>query len=91
MDITNAELARRLTDFRVETQSDLGEIKNHLDKLVPREVYDAQRTAAERQVSALETRIAALEGRARWLIGTLVIPVVIVIIQWLLAAKGVRP
>ncbi len=89
--ITNAELARRLDDRFGLLRDDLHEINTKIEKLVPREVYDAQRQAAIERTTALEQRIAALETRSRWLIGSIIIPIVIVVINALLSAKGVKP
>ena len=89
--ITNAELARRIEHLAVGLHDDLREIKGVIDRLVPREVYEAQRAAATERVSALETRIVALETRSRWLIASVIIPIVIVVLTWLLTAKGVKP
>ena len=82
--ITNAELARRLEHLGGDLHDDLKELKSTIDKLVPREVYEAKHTALEKRVEVLETR-------ARWLIASIVVPVAIVVLQWILAAKGVKP
>jgi hypothetical protein len=86
--VTNAELARRLEHLGTDLHDDLKEIKQ---TLLPREVYEAQRVAADQQVDALKARVAALESRGRWLVGAVLIPIGIVILNWLLIAKGVKP
>jgi hypothetical protein len=88
--ITNAELARRMEHLGSDLHDDLREIKAVIDKLVPREVYQAERIAADQRVEALQSRVAALESRGRWLIGVVIIPIVIVVLGWLLTAKGVK-
>jgi hypothetical protein len=88
--ITNAELARRMEHLGTDLHEDLREIKAVIDKLVPREVYEAQRVAADQRVEALQSRVATLESRGRWLMGVVIIPIVLVLLNWLLTAKGVK-
>ena len=82
--ISNAELARRLEHLGGDLHDDLKDLKATIDKLVPREVYEAKHTALEKRVEVLETR-------ARWLIGVIIVPVAMFVLQWFLAAKGVKP
>jgi hypothetical protein len=88
--ITNAELARRLEHLGTDLHDDLREIKTVIDKLVPREVYEAQRVAADQRMETLKSRVDTLESRGRWLMGVVVIPIVLVLLNWLLTAKGVK-
>jgi hypothetical protein len=89
--ITNAELARRMEHLGTDLHDDYKEIKTVIDKLVPREVYTAERAADHQQVEALKARVAVLESRGRWLLGAVVIPIIVVILGWVLTAKGVKP
>jgi hypothetical protein len=100
--ISNAELARRLGDLRSDLHDDLGEIKRQLSQLVPREVYDAHRAAFDERIrfqaqlqeglrkdfdAAADERRQAL----RLVVGSVAVPIIIVIVQILLSIKGVKP
>ena len=89
--ITNAELGRRIEHMGSELHDDLARIEALTAKLLPREVYEAQRVAADQQVQSLANRVAALESRGRWLVAAVIIPIVVVVLNWLLTAKGVKP
>ncbi len=99
--ITNAELASRLGDLRADLHDDLGEIKQQLARLVPREVYDAHRAAFEQRLSVLEQRQTAADKAAddheethrtsnRYVISAIIVPVIAILVQLLLSAKGVH-
>lgn len=94
-EVTNAELGRRLDEMRSDIHEDLRELKQQVDKLVPREVYDAQRSAMEARIANLEATCKALgdqwRGAIRWVVGTVAVPVVVLIVQILLTIKGVKP
>jgi hypothetical protein len=62
-EVTNAELQRSLDLLRSDLHDDLGEIKQQLARLVPREVYDAHRAAFEQRLATQDQHIAALEQR----------------------------
>lgn len=90
-EVTNDELARRLDDRFGILRDDIHEINQKLEKFVPRELHDAQRQAASDQMASLRTRIDALESRSRWLVASVIIPTVLVLLNWWLTAKGVKP
>lgn len=91
IDFSNADIARRIDDVNQrmdhlssDIRDDMAEIKADLKLKVGRDVYDAQQVELRR-------RIEALEARARWVVATVIVPLVIVIVQWLLSARGVKP
>jgi hypothetical protein len=89
--ISNAELGRRIEHMGGELHDDLARIEKLTSQLLPREVYEAQRVAADQRVDALAARVAALESRGRWLLAGIIMPIIVVVLNWLLTAKGVKP
>lgn len=89
--ITNAELGRRIEHMGSELHEDLARIEKLADQRVPREVYTAERAADHKQVEALAARVVALESRGRWLLAGIIMPIIVVVLNWLLTAKGVKP
>ena len=91
-DITNAELARRLEQFRRDVHEDLADIGRRMDAYVLREVYQAERLAMETRITVLEGRVRDGEeqrrGMTRWLISAVVIPTVVLIVTVFLNLRG---
>lgn len=93
--ISNAELARRLDDRVGTLRDDIHDLKTEVAKLVPRELYDAHRSALESRVTNLEASNKALDEKwrsaVRWVAGAVAFPLIVLIIQILLSTKGVKP
>ena len=91
-EITNAELARRLDDFRRDIREDLAEIKLRQDQYVLREVYHADQRALLAKVDGLDRRQDATEEQARtarrWLVSAIVMPAIVLVVQVILALRG---
>lgn len=91
-EVTNAELARRLDDFRRNVHDDLGDISRRLDQYVLQAVYNAEMLGRDARVAALEQRVKDGEEQrrqlARWLIGAIVVPAVVLLAQVVLALQG---
>lgn len=88
--VTIPELARRLDDRLGDVREDLHDLKVEVAKLVPRELYDAHRQADAAEIRTLKEQVASLESRARWLVAAVVVPILLVVLNWLLTAKGVK-
>lgn len=88
---TNDELARRIEHLHTDLHDDLGRIEVQLARLVPREVYDAHRVADAARSTALEKRVEALEGRGRWLVASVIMPIISIVVMVWLSAGGVKP
>lgn len=88
----DSALARELAQFREDLREDLTEIKADLGKLLPREVYDLRDKQIEGRLDALERdRKAAAEQRSsdrRWLMGVVVVPVILTLVQIWLSMRG---
>ena len=91
-DITNAELARRLDEMRRDVREDLADISRRQDTLVPREVYQSDKTGLDARITLLETRLRDSEdqrrGMTRWLISAVVLPAVALIVTIVLNLQG---
>ena len=91
-EITNAELARRLDDFRRDIRDDLAEIKNRQDQYVLREVYAADQRALNAKVDTLDRRQDATEEQSRtarrWIVTAIVVPAIVLVVQVILALRG---
>lgn len=91
-EITNAELARRLDDFRSNIHDDLSDIKRQLAQYVLEAVYRAEMAGRDRRMDALEQRVKDGEEQrrtlVRWLIGAIVVPAVVLLVQIILALQG---
>lgn len=91
-EITNAELARRLESVHHELHDDLADIKHQLAQYVLQAVYHAEMRDRDRRVDALEQRVKDGEDQrrqlARWLIGAIVVPAVVLLAQIVLALQG---
>lgn len=82
-------LAQRIDHLRDDMHDDLGEIKDQLKSLLPREVYEVRHQQLRDRVSALEAaRVEDAKQRRsdrRWIVGVVVVPVVIAVVQIALA------
>lgn len=91
-EVTNAELARRLESFHHELHDDLADIKRQLAQYVLQAVYNAEMSGRDRRVDALEQRVKEGEEQrrqlVRWLVGAIVVPAVVLVVQIILALQG---
>lgn len=91
-DVSNAELARRLDSFQRDVHADLGEIIRRMDSYVLREVYTEAKARQEDRLAALEQRVKDGEEQRRqhlrWLVGAIVVPTVVLVVQLVLAIQG---
>ena len=91
-EVSNAELARRLDDFRRNVHDDLSDISRRLDQYLLQAVYHAEMQGRDARVAALEQRVKDGEEQrrqlARWLIGAIVVPAVVLLAQIVLALQG---
>lgn len=91
-EITNAELARRLEDFRRNVHEDLSDISRRLDQYVLQAVYQAEQAGRDRRIDALEQQIKNGEEQrrtlVRWVVGAIVVPAVVLLAQVILALQG---
>ena len=77
---TLGEVVRRLDSVRQDLKEDINQLGKRMDSKVDQQVYDLRHAALEARVTAVERR--AVEGEARivatrrWIIGTIIIPVV---------------
>jgi hypothetical protein len=103
---TNDELARRIEHLGTDLHDDLSRIELQLSRLVPREVYDANREADKARITNLESRAdtseaerkrdvkAAAERQAqmmRWVIAMVVVPLLSIVVNFWLSTRGVKP
>jgi hypothetical protein len=76
--VTDEAIGREIRQLREDTKSGLGDIKNELSKLLPREVYDAKHTALVQRVETLERDAERAEAERtanrRWFIASVVVP-----------------
>lgn len=76
--MTDEAIGREIRQLREDTKSGLGDIKNELSKLLPREVYDAKHTALVQRVETLERDAERAEAERtanrRWFIASVVVP-----------------
>lgn len=91
-EITNAELARRLDDFRRDVHDDLGDVKRQLAQYVLQAVYNAEMGGRDRRLDELERAVKEAEEQrrtlTRWVISAIVVPAVVLLVQILLALQG---
>jgi hypothetical protein len=87
-EVTNAELARGLD----RVHKDLSEISRRLDQYVLQAVYTAEMRDRDRRLDALERDIQAVEDQRRalfrWVVGAVVVPAVVLLVQIVLAVRG---
>jgi len=91
-EITNDELARRLSDIRNEVRDDLAEIRRAQERYVLREVHDAKMSGVNDRITRIEVTSAQHEeqrrGDRRWFIAAIVMPAVAVLVTLFLALRG---
>lgn len=92
-------LARELAQFREDMHTDLADLKAELGRLLPREVYDLKHQQLLDRNQQLSARIDAVEqarrddakqrrADRRWLIGAVVIPMVVLVVQIIVSLRG---
>lgn len=85
-------IARELSQLRADMHDDFADVKAKIAELVRADVYELQRSALDRRITALETQRAedARQRRSdrRWLIGVVVVPVVVAVVQIVLSLRG---
>lgn len=90
--MTDDALAQRIDHLRDDMHDDLVDIKDQLKSLLPREVYEVRHQQLADRVTALEAQRAedAKQRRAdrRWILGVVVVPVVIAVVQIALTLGG---
>lgn len=96
---TLGEVVRRLEDIRSDLKEDIRELAGRLDGKVSQDVLRLEQEAQDKAVLALTERVKGLEeaGRARetqraadrrLILTGLIVPVLLVLVQAYLAAKG---
>jgi hypothetical protein len=87
--VADESLGREIKQLRDDTRSGITDIKALLDKLLPREVYEARHDAVVRRVDTLEREFERAEAdrtaMRRWLISAVVLPVASLIVTIILA------
>lgn len=87
--VADDALGREIKQLRDDTRSGISDIKGLLDKLLPREVYEARHDALVRRVDSLEREFERAESdrtaMRRWLISAVVLPVVSMAVMIILA------
>jgi hypothetical protein len=87
--VADDALGREIKQLRDDTKSGISDIKAGLDKLLPREVYEARHDALVRRVDSLEKDFERAEAdrttMRRWLISAVVLPVASLIVTIILA------
>jgi len=91
-DPTAGEVNRRLDDVRQDLKDDVRDLSARLGEKVNQEGYDVRHTALVARVTALEVqrdkdaeRVAAMR---RWLVGAVIVPVLIVLLQAYVNSQG---
>jgi hypothetical protein len=89
---TLGELGRRLDDRIKDVRDDITQLGRRIDDKVDARVYQIQHDALNARITAVEAqrvqdanRIAATR---RWLIGTVIVPIVAVLLAYLLTMGG---
>lgn len=87
--MTDDAIGREIRQLREDTKSGLAKIESGLDKLLPREVYEAKHDSLVRRVDALEKEAERAEAERvatrRWLISAVVLPLVSMAVMIVLA------
>jgi hypothetical protein len=87
--VADDALGREIKQLRDDTKSGISDIKAGLEKLLPREVYEARHDALVRRVDSLEKDVERAEAdrttMRRWLISAVVLPVASLIVTIILA------
>jgi hypothetical protein len=100
---SSGEVDRRLHDVRADLKDDVQDLGRRIDKLVSQEAYDIRHTALVARVAKLEEAAEARERQAevdrraaeaqrrsdrRLIFSALIVPVLIVLLQAYVAARG---
>jgi len=87
--VTDEAIGREIRQLREDIGSRFTEIKTGLDKLLPREVYEAKHDALVRRVDTLEKDAERAEAERvtyrRWAVSAVVLPLVSMAVMIILA------
>lgn len=98
-DPTPGELGRRLDDRIRDVRDDIAQLGRRVDRKVAQDVYDVQHTAVMNAITELKAENAALRAERlrdaeklaamrRWWLGTVVVPLVAVLMAYVLSKGG---
>lgn len=69
-DMSNGEIARRLTDLSLAMREGFAHVNDRLDRYLLTDVYTSDRQHFERRLDSLERRDADRTNGTRWGVGT---------------------
>jgi hypothetical protein len=89
---SNGELGRLIQALRSDMREDLQQLQVRLDKQVPMDVYTIEKQALADRVAALETRREQEQRERRQdrrlIVSAFVAPILMLVIQLVIAARG---
>jgi hypothetical protein len=90
--VADEALGREIKQFREDTSKSFQRLEAGLDKLLPREVYEARHDALKRRVDALEREAERAEAERvaarRWVVACVVLPLVTMAVTIILNVTG---
>jgi len=91
-EVTNAELARRLSEYQREMREDIHELRGAFNSYVLEKVYQAERLADNARFEKLDSEVRAAkeyrQNQVKFIVGAIIVPVTLAIVSIALNLAG---